>query len=122
MVCVTAMAVGSYQGQSLLQNKGGEGFYPEELVALRANTQADVTLVVLTVTCECGSSNVKRGEVRWLKLLDFWAERRMSEPSSGILACCSHQTRSPCWLEACLHQTLISKSSAPNAAVVDQVW
>lgn len=59
MVCVTAMAVGSYQGQSLLHNKGGESFYPEELVVLRANTHGDVTLVLLTVTYEQGSSNVR---------------------------------------------------------------
>lgn len=59
MVCVTAMAVGSYQGQSLLQNKGREGFYPEELVALRANTWGDVILMLLTVTCKWGSSNVR---------------------------------------------------------------
>lgn len=61
-------------------------------------------------------------KVKQLKQLDFWAGRRMCEPLSGILACCSHQTRSPHWLEACLHQTLISRSSALNAAVVDQVW
>lgn len=59
MVCVTAMAVGSYQGQGLLQNKGREGFCPEELVALRANTQGDATLVLLTVTSEWGSRNIR---------------------------------------------------------------
>lgn len=29
------LAVEFYQGQKLLQGKGEEGFYPEELVALR---------------------------------------------------------------------------------------
>lgn len=45
MICVMAVAVGSCQGQGL-QSKGGEGFYPEELVALRTNTQGEVMVVI----------------------------------------------------------------------------